>query len=31
VVAVVTKDAKGAVQTRRLGAVTFVPLREPGR
>ncbi|CAN7573461.1 protein-L-isoaspartate(D-aspartate) O-methyltransferase [Phenylobacterium sp. LjRoot219] len=28
---IVTKAANGAVQTRRLGAVAFVPLREPGR
>ena len=26
---IVTKDASGAVRTRRLGAVAFVPLREP--
>jgi len=27
---IVTKDAAGAIRTRRLGAVAFVPLREPG-
>lgn len=28
---IVTKDAAGAIKTTRLGAVAFVPLREPGR